>query len=77
MKVSIYLNKVEPVWHVATVELEVVPRGIYEIDGIVYHLTGQPKFYITKSGRYAGCDHDLVEVELIVSRTAPSPVSTL
>ncbi len=44
MKVRFYmLGSSDPV---ATVELEVVPRGIYTIDGVDYLVDGQPQFII-------------------------------
>jgi hypothetical protein len=49
----------------ASVELEVVPRGIYVIDGIKWQLTGQPVFFIRTSER----NGDKLEyVELYVTK---------
>ena len=47
MIARIYLKEIKPENLLAEVLLEVVPRGIYEIDGVAYQYTGQPKFIIT------------------------------
>lgn len=46
----------------ASVELEVVPKGYYVIEGVTYQTTGIPKFFIetTRDG------HTLNHVEIIV-----------
>ncbi len=48
-------------------DLEVVPRGIYEVDGVEYQYTGQPKFIIYKD-EY---EHKLASVEFTVERVHP------
>lgn len=58
MKVNFYVNgEQDPV---ASAELEVVPRGIYTIDGVDYLVNGQPQF-IVKDGK-------LIETKLLAQR---------
>ena len=65
MKAAIYLNERKNENLLAYVDLEVVPRGIYEIDGVDYIYKGQPKFIISKKDRRGD---ELQMVELIVER---------
>ena len=78
MSVTIYLNeRKEENILVKDVGLEVVPRGLYEIDGVVYEYVGQPKFIIQNKGAYFnGASFNaarLVRVELVV-RIPPPPI---
>ena len=52
----------------AEVDLEVVPRGLYVVDGIVYQYTGQPTFVIKRDYNFEGGPHVLHHVELIVEK---------
>lgn len=65
MKTIIFLKEAKPENILAHVELEVVPRGLYEIEGKTYQYIGQPKFIIDK-GQYRCDPHRLMRVELIV-----------
>lgn len=50
--------------------LEVVPRGIYVIDGEPYQYTGQPTFVIEQSDNKLGDTyHVLKHVEITVEKT--------
>ncbi len=65
MRTNIHLKGVK-LGHLATgVDLEVVPRGIYVINGEPYELTGQPTFHIQ--------GNKLVLVELTVEKYVPGP----
>lgn len=66
MKASIYLNKVANENLVAYVDLEVCPRGIYQINGVEYLLTGQPRFIISDADREG--INTLTQVVLIVEK---------
>lgn len=48
--------------------LEVVPRGIYVIDGVEYQYTGQPTFIIEKVPYLYGGKHQLTRVEISVEK---------
>jgi hypothetical protein len=48
--------------------VEVVPRGLYVIDGEVYQYTGQPTFIIEKRPYLHGGNHALSHVELVVEK---------
>lgn len=57
------------------VDLEVVPRGIYVVDGIPYQYTGQPTFIIEKHTPHPmvirsgpKVTHTLARVELTVEK---------
>jgi hypothetical protein len=66
MRAKLYLKEIKPDNLLALVEnLEVVPRGLYEIDGRTYQYSGTPKFII-QSGRFRGECHNLVLVELVL-----------
>ena len=53
----------------ASVELEVVPRGFYVIDGVQYQFAGQPAFQIITDKQFK-CEpeatHRLTSVDLLV-----------
>lgn len=66
MKTKLYLKSISPENLLATVDLEVVPRGIYVINGIPYQYTGQPKFTIVKGESPPFNTHMLILTELIV-----------
>lgn len=50
-------------------DLEVVPRGLYVIDGVEYQYTGQPTFIIEKLPYLYGGKHRLARVEFTVEKT--------
>jgi hypothetical protein len=66
MYAHLYLHERKPENLVAAVNLEVVPRGIYQVGEKLYQYIGQPKFVIAenKSGRDE--PYTFVRVELIV-----------
>jgi len=66
MKASIFLKGRDKSTLLANVDLEVCPRGFYEIDGVVYQCTGQPKFII--GGEDRDGNHSLQRVELLVEK---------
>lgn len=70
MRAAIYLSEVKQENLLATVDVEVCPRGIYQIDHVEYELLGQPKFIIGDQDR-AG-DHHLQYVELVVEKYDPN-----
>jgi hypothetical protein len=79
MNVHIILKRTRPVMGsssavvydpLAQVELEVVPKGEYVIDGTVYETVGVPKFIIDKTGY----GHTLNRVELTVQVKDPTGV---
>ncbi len=49
--------------------LEVVPRGLYVIDEVVYQYTGQPTFIIEQDMDLHGAPHRLKRVEIVVEKT--------
>lgn len=65
MLTFIYLKEVKPENLIAEVNLEVVPRGIYQVDDRLYQYIGQPKFVMVR-GKYRGQPHNLIRAELIV-----------
>lgn len=68
MKTRIYLEEIKKDNLLAEVDLEVVPRGLYVIDGIEYEYVGQPKFTIDEQDtRRTSTSHVLSLVELVVS----------
>jgi hypothetical protein len=73
MKAAIYLQNAERkgVSLLTYVDVEVCPRGLYQIGGITYQLTGQPKFII--SGNDQAGQGSLIRVELIVEEYNPAP----
>lgn len=46
MRAFIYLKEAKQENLLAEVDVEVCPRGIYEIDGKDYYVVGQPRFVI-------------------------------
>jgi hypothetical protein len=48
--------------------LEVVPRGIYVIDGVEYQYNGTPTFIIDKMPYLYGGVHHLTRVEITVEK---------
>jgi hypothetical protein len=72
VRTAIYLKEMKLENLLVVVDLEVVPRGIYQIDGKMYEYIGQPKFIID-----SGDDRNSAElqmVELIVEEYGPNPV---
>lgn len=65
MRTRLYLKEIANNTLLAEVQLEVVPRGIYVIDGVSYQYTGQPKFTLSKCENFDVL-YDLVLTELIV-----------
>lgn len=61
MRAFIYLKEEKNENLLADLEVEVCPRGIYEIDGKPYVVTGQPKFVIRK-----GDDRNLDTLRYVV-----------
>jgi hypothetical protein len=49
-------------------EVEVVPRGLYVVDGTVYQYTGQPTFIIEKTPYLHGGNHVITHVEITVEK---------
>lgn len=47
-------------------DLEVVPRGIYVVDGVRYQYVGQPTFHINNS--LTAKKHILTSVDLVVEK---------
>lgn len=70
MRAFIYLKEEKPENLLADVNVEVCPRGIYEINGAPYQLTGQPKFVIQKGGPYES--GSLHHVTLVVQHYSDS-----
>lgn len=70
MKAYIYLKNPQSVNDpelLAVVDnLEVVPRGIYVVDGKQYQYAGQPTFYIEKKPYLHGGQHTLTAVHFTV-----------
>jgi hypothetical protein len=67
MKTFLYLKEVKPENLIAAVELEVVPRGIYQVKGKKYiYNSGQPTFVIHEGSGWRDEPYRLVRVELIV-----------
>lgn len=70
MRTDLYLKEIKPENLIASVELEVVPRGIYQVGDKLYQYTGQPKFVISEWHPYQDFPelkrHCLDHVELIV-----------
>jgi len=48
--------------------VEVVPRGLYVVDGTVYQYTGQPTFIIEKVPYLHGGNHVMTHVEITVEK---------
>jgi hypothetical protein len=72
MMTAIYENFKSPETLLAHVDLEVVPRGIYEIGGVEYQYKGQPKFIMSKPLCIEGEKFStLTMVELIVEKVRP------
>lgn len=72
MRAAIYLKVISETTLIAYVpNLEVCPRGLYEIGGKLYVHTGQPKFIINAVDRNG--DNELVRVDLIVEEYVPEP----
>jgi hypothetical protein len=82
VKAYIYLRDRQDESLLAVVEgLEVVPRGLYVLDNVVYQYTGQPKFNMKKvhpATVYSGSSdatHVLESVELIVEKLVVKKVN--
>lgn len=72
MRAAIYLKVISDTTLIAHVpNLEVCPRGLYEIGGKLYQNTGEPKFIISATDRNG--DNELVRVDLVVEEYDPSP----
>ena len=73
MQARIFLKNGETTELLANVEnLEVVPRGLYVIDGEPYQYTGQPTFVIEQVNNKLGDTyHVLKHVEITVEKTKP------
>lgn len=69
MFTKIYLDKKSPETLLTQADLEVVPRGIYEVGGVEYQYKGQPKFVVSKPTNIDGDVFSvLLYVELIVEK---------
>jgi hypothetical protein len=75
MKTHLLVQDGESKTLLAEVDLEVVPRGIYMVDGTPYQYTGQPTFIINTFKREGGIrytgklpSHTLERVELTVEK---------
>lgn len=68
MKVNLYVVTPKENELRATVELEVVPNGVYIIDGVEYMTDRRPTFHINKLYTPLPQDrtHSLVEVDLFL-----------
>ncbi len=72
MKAHIFLKDGNEETLLAEVQnLEVVPRGLYVIDGETYEYTGQPTFVIEKLPYVHGPGHALKRVEITVKKYRP------
>lgn len=70
MEAHIFLKDGEEEKLLAVVpNLEVVPRGLYVIDDVVYRYSEQPVFIITKQSDMFGVQHVLKRVEIRVEKT--------
>jgi hypothetical protein len=48
--------------------LEVVPNGIYEIDGVEYTTVSKPTFHIKTTNHYGFQRTELVDVDMLVMK---------
>ena len=62
MKTAIFLNEMKMENLLVVVDLEVVPRGIYQIDGKKYQYTGQPRFIIDSGDERNSAELQMVEL---------------
>lgn len=66
MYTLLFLHERKPENLVAAVDLEVVPRGIYQVGEKLYQYVDQPKFVIAENVLGRGEPYTLTRVELIV-----------
>jgi hypothetical protein len=65
MKARLFLKEGGKISLLAETNLEVVPRGLYVVDGVPYQYTGQPVFYLVKSPTGS---HTMESVDLVVEK---------
>jgi hypothetical protein len=73
MRTYVYLNERKESNLLASVDMEVVPRGSYIINGVAYINKSQPEFFITSTSLQTslGMTHAVNWVNLIVEKVDP------